>query len=154
MEFSVKWAALSAAYAGMIWGAGMAWHLGSASPFGQSRLFGMGVGLLFGGAALPFVASNLLAALLATWLARGQSFSTQFGVYAILGLILGSIVLFLLDKVLKLKGGLHFDLPTLALTLGLANATLALALLLMKIAPGADPGSASGHYPLLVGDHR
>jgi hypothetical protein len=84
MRFSVTWASATPAYAGMIVGVWL--FIGQFTP-GQMLLGIMG-GMFFGGAiALPLVLSNLVAALVAKWLTRGQSFGSTFRAFAALSAV-------------------------------------------------------------------
>ena len=138
MEFSVKWAAASAAYVGMIAGVIRMWP--DAMKSAQS-IYGLGVGALFGGGlALPLCASNLVAALLTVWIARGRDFPTQVGVFALMSFLFYYLTLQMLSRGLRMMGGLRLDAAELAWHAGFVVASLGVALLLMRFAPSPAAG--------------
>lgn len=138
MQFSIQWAGVSVAYVGMMFGAIMGWRTTSDESFLPFRIMTALVGTLFGGGAtIPFIASNFVAAFLAIWLTRGQAFTTRFAAFATIAVALGIIVLKVLDEGFRQIGGLHLDLRTLAMFFAMLTATFALSLLLMRFAPTA-----------------
>lgn len=108
MIFSVKWAAASAAYVGMLYGiARMALPALLTEPFSLMRVAGGAmIGMFFGGAmGLPLAASNLAAALIAAWITRGQPFAIQFGAFMLLSACGYWAVLNLLARSMRTIGG-------------------------------------------------
>lgn len=139
MEFSIKWAAAAPAYVGMLAGTlrmlapAFQGRTGSLPEIGQAIM----IGLFFGGTmGLPLVASNLVAALLTTWIARGQTFLIQFGCFVALSALGYWIMLNWLAKVFGTMGGRSFVTDGLWLQAGFVLASAGLALVLMRWHPG------------------
>lgn len=134
MHFSVQWAGVTVAYVGMMIGAAGGWKAAADAALPLRISAALAGTLLGGGAALPFMAGNFVAALLTLWLARGYAFATQFATFAALSLALGWLILKMLDEGLRMMGGLHLatEMPKYAAA---ALTTLAIALFLMRLAP-------------------
>ena len=131
MQFNVTWASATPAYTGMLYGIVMMWPQANGSP---QFWLGIGIGLLFGGAmGLPLAASNFVAALTARWLARGQTFAVQFGLFAALSFAFYLPLLRFIDRGLQTMGGLDLSPRGMIMRVGFVAASLALAWLFMAL---------------------
>jgi hypothetical protein len=132
MIFHITLAGASIAYVGMLYGALRMMSQVTTLPGG---LFALGVGALFGGGmALPFVATNFVAAWIAARAGASQGFGTQFGGYMLLSLLFGWWMLRFLDSGLRTVGGLRLDTQGMLWMAGMALAGHALAALMMATA--------------------